>query len=316
MSGLSTVFPPPPAQYKYFTNENIEKLAAWKQRHASTDMNVLTDMMTDSFQEEAKEEAKSEAKDATEEKEKNEDGNDNNGSKNYSKKEMPEELEHPLDLLVPPTPPQNGTYRSFGSVWQTNDKLQSLKDMGITQLYTLREESKDKDATSGAEGENEVNGGGGIQDRIFELKKLLRSVLVQFVELTGIMSISPESFPDKTEDVRTTLINVHHLLNEYRPHQSRESLILLMEDELASKRRDIDELRATNEGIQNKIAALTQQFQELLPQTETGAGQHQGQPGLQDQQDAKTLGSSGQQQDPGESRQCALDRAQWQLLEA
>jgi len=56
------------------------------------------------------------------------------------------------------------------------------------------------------------------------------------------MSINPEQYADKVQDLRTLFINFHHLLNEYRPHQARESLILMMQDQL-------DRSRAETEGI-------------------------------------------------------------------
>lgn len=250
MSGLSSVFPPPPSNYKHFTNENVEKLAAWKQGRASEEMNILSDMMSDSFHK--IDEVPS-------------------GLSPSSKPKVSDVPEYPLDLLIPPKPPMDGPYRSFGNIWQSDDKLLSLKEMGITQLYTINGSEKVQATSPSGDGKENSETDGkipDIQDRIFELKKLLNSLLVQFVELTGIMSISPEYFPDKTEDLRVILINIHHLLNEYRPHQSRESLILLMEDQLAAKKKDIDDLKKTNDDIRKKISDLTTQFGLLLPSCE------------------------------------------------
>lgn len=342
MSGLATVFPPPPSNYKYFTNENLEKLALWKQQQTNSEMNILSDMMSDSFHkidetattaddsERAKDTEESEdikPRDTdTEMGEKDVKGGINPAKGDEASKQASnvvdaadkigsakdlERPEHPLDLLIPPAPPTNGTYRSFGNVWQADDKLMSLKDMGITQLYTLG----NKEATDGDGNEGKMPD---IQDRIFELKKLLHSVLVQFVELTGIMSISPESFPEKTEDIRVILINIHHLLNEYRPHQSRESLILLMEDELATKKKDIEDLRKTNEGIRQKIANLTNQFRVLLPtcevdQEDSTAKEEINADGTRKQESEKPHQQNNHEE---EQRRQTLDNLQWQLLES
>jgi mediator of RNA polymerase II transcription subunit 7 len=54
----------------------------------------------------------------------------------------------------------------------------------------------------------------------------------------GIMSINPEQYAEKIQDLRTLFINFHHLLNEYRPHQARESLILMMEEQLERARSE------------------------------------------------------------------------------
>lgn len=198
MSGLSSVFPPPPKYYKYFTAENLEKLSTY------------------------------------------EDAENNS-----------EELPFPLQYLVPPKPPTDKYYRSFGSIWHPNQSdLQSLEDAGIKQLYNPITNSS---------------------DRIWELKKLLKSLLVNYIELTGIMSVSPERFPEKVEDIRIILINMHHLLNEYRPHQSRESLALLMEEQITERRNQIDTLRTSNKEIKDKIKQMARQFDDVLQPVKTEA---------------------------------------------
>jgi mediator of RNA polymerase II transcription subunit 7 len=191
MSGLSSVFPPPPKYYKYFTAENLEKLSNYEDAENKVD-----------------------------------------------------ELPQPLQYLIPPKPPTDTYYRSFGNIWHPNQSdLQSLEDAGIKQLYNPITNSS---------------------DRIWELKKLLKSLLVNYIELTGIMSVTPEKFPEKVEDIRIILINMHHLLNEYRPHQSRESLALLMEEQISERRKQIDTLRTSNKEIKEKIRKMAKQFDDVL----------------------------------------------------
>jgi hypothetical protein len=77
------------------------------------------------------------------------------------------------------------------------DRLPSLSEMGVTQLYPA-----------------EPN-----QDRTIELRNLTKSALLNYLELVGIMSVDPSAWTEKLDDLRIIFINLHHLLNEYRPHQ-------------------------------------------------------------------------------------------------
>lgn len=142
----------------------------------------------------------------------------------------------PYRLMVPPVPPKE-TYRGFGSVWQVHDKLLPLQSVGIRQLY----DEKDVEDHNG---------------RIEALRRLLKSLLLNFLQLLGMMSVNPESFPAKTEDIRVILINMHHLLNEYRPHQSRESLILLMNEQIDKKKASIAQLRQALAQIKVSLADM------------------------------------------------------------
>lgn len=58
------------------------------------------------------------------------------------------------------------------------------------------------------------------------------------------------------QDLRTLFINMHHILNEYRPHQARESAIEMMQDHLdrtrtetLSIRTQVDKAKRVLEGL-------------------------------------------------------------------
>ena len=104
-----------------------------------------------------------------------------------------------LRWLQPPEPPSNGIYRCFGDTFnvrnfdgygythnagqnlltgrQLNEELPSLADQGIEQLYT-------PPATP--------TGSGKHSDRALILKRLAKSLLLNFLELLGIMNVNPE----------------------------------------------------------------------------------------------------------------------------
>lgn len=106
-------------------------------------------------------------------------------------------------------------------------------------------------------------------DRALELKRLVKSLLLNFLELTGVLASSPAHAEAKIDDIRTLLINVHHALNEYRPHQARESAAEMMQEHLDRTRREtvairsqVDKARRVLEGL----GSLTVPPPSLLPQ--------------------------------------------------
>jgi len=63
---------------------------------------------------------------------------------------------------------------------------------------------------------------------------------------------------EKIEDLRTLFINFHHLLNEYRPHQARESLILMMQDQLDRSRAETNGIRQMKEKVEGILEGMSQ----------------------------------------------------------
>ncbi|KAI9355175.1 mediator complex, subunit Med7 [Pilaira anomala] len=140
--------------------------------------------------------------------------------------------EFPLQALQPPPPPTD-EYTIFDQKWQIDDHLPTLDELGVKQLYP--------DAPI---------------DRVQELKRLNRSLIVQFLDLLNVLVNNPEEFGNSIENISTIFINMHHILNAYRPHQARETLRLLMENQLAKKREQTAELRAKSKEARRLLEGL------------------------------------------------------------
>lgn len=93
-------------------------------------------------------------------------------------------------------------------------------------------------------------------DRTLELRRLSQSLLLNYLELVGVMGIAPEQFHEKTAALETILFNMHHLINEYRPHQARETLCLRMEEQLERIRRETEENKKVVVQIETVLAGL------------------------------------------------------------
>lgn len=183
---ISSLYPPPPKFYEYFTAENLEKLRLLE----------------------------SEGRDSS--------------------------LEGELKLLVPPSPPLGMHYRGYGNIWSFEDRLPTLKTAQWQQLY----EDDDEHITS--------------TSKIAELHKLVDSLLLNFLEALGVLSIDPQHSESKIKDITLILVNMNHLLNTYRPHQSRELLILLLRSQISAVRAQIADIDRTTTAVSERINALSQ----------------------------------------------------------
>ncbi|KAJ5205157.1 Mediator complex subunit Med7 [Penicillium cf. griseofulvum] len=173
------------------------------------------------------------------------------GRLNKNKKWSPAELralEIPSELryLVPPDIPE-GQYSVFGELQTLSTALPSLQEQGIEQLYP----------EPPAAGTDQNLQPSPPLNHAYYLLKISKSLLLNFLEFTGILSVSPEQFESKVEDLRNLFINAHHLLNLYRPHQARESLIMMMEEQLNHSREEMKQM----DKVKVEVESLLEQLQ-------------------------------------------------------
>jgi mediator of RNA polymerase II transcription subunit 7 len=111
-------------------------------------------------------------------------------------------------------------------------------------------------------------------DRQHFLFRFLRSIIRAFVELLGIMAAdaTSEHKDKKLKHILTLVLNMHALINEYRPHQARETLIGLMEQQVEKKRAEVegvkkmaDKVRETLEGFEKDAPKEIGQVAETAP---------------------------------------------------
>ncbi|CAG8310307.1 unnamed protein product [Penicillium nalgiovense] len=156
--------------------------------------------------------------------------------------ELPSELRY----LVPPDIPE-GPYSVFGELQTLSTTLPSLQEQGIEQLYP-------EPPAAGTEQDSQPSP---PLNHAYYLLKISKSLLLNFLEFTGILSVSPEQFESKVEDLRNLFINAHHLLNLYRPHQARESLIMMMEEQLNHSREEMNQM----DRVKAEVEAVLEQLQ-------------------------------------------------------
>ncbi|KAH0558064.1 mediator of RNA polymerase II transcription subunit 7 [Cotesia glomerata] len=141
-----------------------------------------------------------------------------------------------------PPPPILDSYSMFGNGFTADDTIiRPLEAQGIRRLYPQN------------------------FDRRRELKKLNHSLLANFLDLIDLLVHCPDSpkRAEKVEDLSLLFIHIHHLLNEFRPHQARETLRVMME---LQKRQRIETALRFQKHL-DRVQKILQHALQTLPDT-------------------------------------------------
>ncbi|XP_053735173.1 mediator of RNA polymerase II transcription subunit 7 [Synchiropus splendidus] len=148
--------------------------------------------------------------------------------------------------LVPkPPPPIRDSYTMFGNQFQCDDIIiRPLESQGIERLHPMQFDHKR------------------------ELKKLNMSILVNFLDLLDILIKSPGSMKreEKLEDLKLLFVHMHHLINEYRPHQARETLRVMMEVQKRQRLETAERFQKHLERVVEMIQGCLSSLPDDLPQ--------------------------------------------------
>ncbi|ETV97265.1 hypothetical protein, variant [Aphanomyces invadans] len=117
-----------------------------------------------------------------------------------------------------PPPPLKPTYHSFGTPYSTEDAVPDLLP-DDKKVYPKDYNVKD------------------------EMKKVNRSLMYSFLELIDVLILNPTKFNAKLDDIEQLFLNMHNLINAYRPHQARETLIDLLKQQIQDRRDASAEIR-------------------------------------------------------------------------
>jgi mediator of RNA polymerase II transcription subunit 7 len=95
-------------------------------------------------------------------------------------------------------------------------------------------------------------------DRQNYLFRFLRSILLSYISLLGIVAANPmsEQKDQKLKDIMTLVANMHALVNEYRPHQARQTLIERMEEQVRRKREEVEGVRRMGEKVREVLTGF------------------------------------------------------------
>ncbi|CAF9909713.1 MAG: Mediator of RNA polymerase II transcription subunit 7 [Alectoria fallacina] len=142
---------------------------------------------------------------------------------------LPPELRN----LVPPPPPVEGKYRSFGT----------LHEVSLTPA--LEEQQTPTPS---------------------RLLSLTHQILLTFLSLTNALATNPSSYGPIWDELHELFQEINKVINGYRPHQARETLILMLEEQL-------ERVRGETKGVGEAVGRAREVIETLGKEGQKGTDQ-------------------------------------------
>ncbi|KPM06767.1 mediator of RNA polymerase II transcription subunit 7-like protein [Sarcoptes scabiei] len=154
-------------------------------------------------------------------------------------------------IPIPPKPFSTGSYLMFGQNIVIDDTIiRSLESQGLRRLYPREFDHKR------------------------EMKKINASILVNFLDLIDVLIRCPDTQKreEKCNDLQLLFITMHHLINELRPHQARESIRVCLKMQKKNRQETSSKLMKQIERVQDMVrssieAIKTDEISSLLKET-------------------------------------------------
>lgn len=182
----------------------------------------------------------------------------------------------PMELryLIPPEPPRDDDeFTVFSEV----TKAKGSDAFMMTMEHVSRALAQDRvfddwqyeqmypSAHTGTSSQPDSSSTAATLDRQQYLLRFLRSIMLSYLSLLGIMASNATSplKNEKLKDMLNMVANMHALINEYRPHQARETLIRKMEDQVERKRSEIEGVRKMADKVRDVLEGFGQEAERL-----------------------------------------------------
>lgn len=167
-----------------------------------------------------------------------------------------------LRYLIPASPPA-GEYRSFNTIHgarSTRAQIFEEAQQGINVEHIISLPPPTEPS---------------LLPSLEPLRTLVHRMLLEFLSLTRILSTEPASWVATWNQLRDLFIEAHGIINQYRPHQARETLIEMMEEQIKKGKEEIKICGDTRDKVRDVLGSLDK-VGESMKERDTGSIERQG----------------------------------------